>query len=137
VPIIVITTSSELDLFRERFEVLRIERLADWDVLAFVSRHGTSLASAERISRLVGYSKATVGAALDSLTSTGLVQRSRNSHGIRLYRLALTEGDVRLRALEEVMQVVNDRKGRLLLINHLRQTVTRKERRERGGLHLA
>ena len=127
----------DLDLIGRHLDALGIGRLAEWDVLAFIYLHGTSLASAEQISRLLGYNKAVVGAALESLTSTGLVQRSRNSHGIRLYRFtAAGPEDSRQRALEELIKVAKERRERLLLIRHLRQAAG-KEQRGRGGLHLA
>jgi DNA-binding MarR family transcriptional regulator len=125
----------DLDLVRGHLETLGINHLAEWDVLAFIYRHGTNLASAEQIARLLGYGKAAVGAALESLTSKGLVQRSRSSRGARLYQFAAAvSGDSRRAALEELMKVAEERQGRLLLIRHLR---TGKERHGRGGLHLA
>jgi DNA-binding MarR family transcriptional regulator len=127
-----------LDLCRRHLETLRIDRLVQWDVLAFIYRHGTSLASAEQIGRLAGYPKAAVGAALDLLTSTGLVKRSRNSRGARLYRFAAAvPGDSRQRALGELIPMAEQREGRLLMIGYLRQTAAGRERRDRGGLHLA
>jgi predicted transcriptional regulator len=117
---------------------LGIAHLSEWDVLAFIYRHGTSLASAERISSLVGYSKAEVGSALDSLTAKGLVQRSRSSRGVRLYQFTGTPPDApRQLALDELMKVTEERTGRLSLIKHLRQAVDARDLRERGGLHLA
>ena len=106
--------------------------------MAFIYRHGTSLASAEQIARLLGYDRAAVGAALDSLTTTGLLQRSRNSRGVRLYRFAAAApDDIRRRSLEELMKMAEEREGRLLLIGHLRQAAAGKELRGRAGLHLA
>jgi hypothetical protein len=113
---------------------LGIGSLAEWDVLAFINSHGTSIASAENISRLLGYSKASVGAALDSLTSAGLIQRSRNSNGVRIYQPAALEGDLRQRALHELMQMGEGRDGRLLLIKHLGQNVTRNPLSLRKGM---
>jgi len=119
-------------------EILRIVSLAEWDVLAFIYHHSTSLASAEQIGRLLGYTRVAAGVALDSLTSTGLVQRSRASHGARLYRFAPpVAGDPRRTALEELKKVAEERQGRLLLIRHLRRAAAGTEVRERGGLHLA
>jgi DNA-binding transcriptional ArsR family regulator len=124
------------DLFRKNLEALRIRHLAEWDVLAFIYRHGTNLVSADHITRLLGYGKALVGAALDSLTSTGLVKRSRNSHGVRLYKIAAaTPDDPRGSCLEELMKVTEERRGRLLLIALLRHAAG-KEPRGRGGLNL-
>lgn len=132
------TPAAELDWCRRHLETLRIDRLAQWDVLAFLYRHGASLASAQQIALLLGYIRTDVGGALDSLVSTGLVQRSRNSRGVRLYRFtAAVADDSRQRALDELIKVAEQRQGRLLLIAHLRRAAAVKERRERGGLHLA
>jgi biotin operon repressor len=117
---------------------LGIAHLAEWDVLAFIYRHGTSLVSAERIASLLGYSKATVGSALDSLTTKGLVQRSRNSRGVRLYQFIGAAPGVPSRlALDELIGVAEERPGRLLLIKHLKQSAAGKNLHQRGGLHLA
>ena len=125
-----------MDRFREHLDTLGIGQVAEWDVLVFIYRYGTSLASADQISRLLGYNRAIVGAALETLSLTGLVQRSRNSHGVRLYQFAAAgPEDSRQRALEELM--AEERQGRLLLIRHLQQPAAGKEKRECGGLHLA
>ena len=117
---------------------LGIAHLAEWDVLAFIHNHGTSLVSAEKIATLLGYAKATVGSALESLTAKGLVQRSRNSNGVRLYQSAAAGPDDPLRlAVEELIKVAEDRHGRLLLAKHLNHPTGGKVVRERGGLHLA
>ena len=125
------------EFVRENLEALQIRHLAEWDVLAFIYRHGTNLASADYIARLLGYGKAVVGAALDSLTSTGLVRRSRTSHGVRLYQIATSiPDDPRRRYLEELMNLTEERRGRILLIAHLRQA-SGSGLRGRAGLHLA
>jgi DNA-binding FadR family transcriptional regulator len=124
------------DAVVKHLSTLGIDRLAEWDVLAFIYRHGTSLASAEKISALLGYSKAVVGSALDSLTTKGLVQRSRNSRGVRLYQFIGAAPDAPSRlALDELIRVAEERPGRLLLIKHLKQTAAGKN--QHGGLHLA
>jgi len=106
--------------------------LVQWDALAFLHRHGTSLASAEQISRLLGYRSDALCKALDSLTASGLVVRSRNSRGLRLYRVA---GSVP--ALDELIGMVDGREGRLLLIEQFGQRARGMDRRVQGGLHLA
>jgi DNA-binding transcriptional ArsR family regulator len=117
---------------------LGIEHLAEWDVLSFIYSHGASLASAEKIAALLGYSKPEVGSALDSLTAKGLVERSRNSRGVRLYRfIGAGPNDSLQLALEELMRIAEDRQGRLLLSKHLRKNGRGENLRERGGLHLA
>ena len=54
-----------------------------------------------------------VAAALDSLMTKELVQRSRHSHGARLYQLAdAAIGDSRRLCLEELMALAVERQGR-------------------------
>jgi predicted transcriptional regulator len=125
------------DAVVKHLTTLGIAHLAEWDVLAFVYHHGTSLASAEKIASLLGYNKDIVGSSFESLTAKGLVQRSRNSHGVRLYQfVGAGPNDPLQLALEELMEIAEERQGRLMLIRHLRQAVT-KGPRERRGLHLA
>jgi hypothetical protein len=131
-----IATTVERELFRKNLEALHIRHLAEWDVLIFIYRHGTNLASADHIARLLGYGKAVVGAALDSLTSTGLVRRSRNSRGVRLYQIAAVIPGDRGPYLEEMMKLTEGRRGRILLIAHLKHDPG-DELRAQGGLHLA
>lgn len=126
------------DAIPGHFEALKIYHIAEWDVLAFLSQHGPTLASAEQIARLIGYSRIKVGSALDLLTAGGLVERSRSSNGVRLYKsAALVASDSRRFSLNELMNVAKDRKGRLLFIRCLQQTSSKKDLRERSGLHLA
>jgi len=68
-------------------KTLGIESLCQWDVLVFLYRHQPTLVGAEHIARLLGDATAEVVAALDSLESSGLVQPSRVSQGVRLYQL--------------------------------------------------
>jgi DNA-binding MarR family transcriptional regulator len=117
---------------------LGITCLAEWDVLAFVHSHGTTLVSAEKITGLLGYTKVVVGEALESLTTRGFVHRSRNSHGVRVYRFPGADVDeAARRALRDLLKATEDRQGRLLLIRHLRAAEPDKHMRGRGGLHLA
>jgi DNA-binding MarR family transcriptional regulator len=117
---------------------LGIAHIAEWDVLAFIYNHGASLASAEKIAALVGYTKLTVGSALESLTAKGLVYRSRSSHGVRLYRSTdCTADDPLQQALRELMTIAADREGRLLIARHLRPAPRGKDAHKHGGLHLA
>src|SRR5215472_16125997 len=72
-------------------KTLGVESLPQWDVLVFLCRHLTSLVGAEHIARLLGYETGAVVAALDSLESLGLVNRSRVDQGVRLYQFATPE----------------------------------------------
>jgi hypothetical protein len=126
------------DAVVKHLSTLGIVHLAEWDVLAFIHRHGASLASAEKIASLVGYTKAVVGSTLESLTAKGLVQRSRNSHGVRLYQsVDDVPNDPLQLALEDLIKVAEGRHGRLLLMKHLRQALRSEDLHQRGGLHLA
>jgi DNA-binding MarR family transcriptional regulator len=67
---------------------LGISSLDTWDILVFLYRHRTSLASADHIARLLGYPAPVTGQALDTLESLGLIRRSRDARGVRLFQLA-------------------------------------------------
>ena len=127
-----------MDAVINHLKTLGITHLTEWDVLIFIRNHGTSLASAEKIAGLLGYTTAAVGTALDALTSAGLIQRSRNSHGVRLYRFAAGALDDSQRgSLEELMKLTGRREGRLRIIRSLQEDGPAKELRSRGRLHLA
>ena len=64
-------------------KTLGIESLFQWDVLVFLYRHQPSLASTGDIAGLLGYATGPVSAVLDSLRSSGLVECSRVSQGVR------------------------------------------------------
>ena len=96
-----------------------ISLLCDWDVFAFVYRHVTSLTSADHIARLVGYESKVVGGALDRLERQKLIERSRPSRGVRLYRV-LASKDVEHRScLRELLTLSESRAGRLELAKRL------------------
>ncbi len=137
-----LTTMSSEEQWRKTqisyLETLGIVRLVEWDVLVFVNRHGTSLAGAPQIARLLGYGKTEISAALDALTLKGLLHRSHDSKGLRLYRTSAPDSldPPRLQALAELLKVAEDRAARLLISGHLRSASGRKKRGN-SGLHLA
>ncbi len=97
-------------------KTLGIESLYQWDVLIFLYRHQSSLVSAEDIAHFLGYATAEVVAALDSVESSGIVERSRVSQGVRLYQLTAAPADpTRRDALERLMTLVDSHTVRLLL----------------------
>jgi DNA-binding MarR family transcriptional regulator len=97
-------------------KTLGLESLCQWDVLVFLHRHQSSLASAEHIARFLGYATSEVVAALDSLESAGVVERSRVSQGVRLYQLTAAPADpTRRDALERLMALADSHTVRLLL----------------------
>ena len=101
-------------------KTLGIESLCQWDVLVFLYRHQSSLVSAEHIARFLGYATAEVVAALDSLESSGLVERSRVSQGVRLYQLTAPADPTRSDASERLMTLADSHTVRLLLARRLR-----------------
>jgi DNA-binding MarR family transcriptional regulator len=100
-------------------ETLGIESLCQWDVLVFQYRHQSSLISAEQIAQLLGHATADVVAALDSLESSGLVERSRVSQGVRLYQVTASAAPARRDALERLMTLADSPTVRLLLARKL------------------
>ena len=101
-------------------ESLGISQLGDWDVLAFVHRHGVNLTTPEQIAWLVGYEGTVVGDALDRLERGKLIQCSRRSRGIHLYRIITLADPERRLCLEYLVRFSESRSGRLQLRNELK-----------------
>jgi len=102
-------------------KTLGIESLCQWDVLVFLYRHQPTLVKAEHIARLLGDATAEVVAALDSVESSGLVERSRVSQEeVRLYQLTAPADPTRREALERLMTLADSHTVRLLLARRLR-----------------
>jgi hypothetical protein len=101
-------------------KILGIESLCQWDVLVFLYRHQSILVGAEHIARLLGDATAEVVAELDSLESSGLVQPSRVSLGVRLYQLTAPADPMRREALGRLMTLADSHTVRLLLGRRLR-----------------
>ena len=99
-----------------------ISLLSEWDLLAFVYRHGPSLTNTDQIARLIGYESTVVGAALDRLERAKLIERSGPSQGegVRLHRMRAST-DVRHRqCLQQFVSLSESRDGRLLLTKLLK-----------------
>ena len=101
-------------------KTLGMESLCHWDVLVFLYRHQPSLVSTEDIARLLGYATGQVSAALDSLKSSGLVECSRVSQGVRLYQLTAPADPTRRDALARLMTLADGHTVRLPLGRRLR-----------------
>jgi DNA-binding MarR family transcriptional regulator len=101
-------------------KTLGIESLCQWDVLVFLYRHHSSLVNAEGIARFLGYVTTEVVAALYSLESTGPVERSRVSQGVRLYQLTAPADPTHRDALERLMTLADSHTVRLVLARRLR-----------------
>ena len=101
-------------------KTLGIESLCQWDLLVFLDRHPSLLVGAENIPFFLGYALTEAVAALDSLDSLGLVERSRVSQGARLYEVTALADPARRDALKRLMTLADSRTGRLLLARRLR-----------------
>jgi DNA-binding MarR family transcriptional regulator len=102
-------------------KTLGITLLCQWDMLVFLDRHPSLLIGAEHISFFLGYAAAEVVAALDSLESSGLVEPSRVSQGVRLYQVTTSADPARRDALERLMTVAASHSVRLLLARRRRE----------------
>lgn len=102
-------------------QTLGIESLCQGDVLLFLNRHQTSLASAERIARLLGYETNSIIAALDRLENLGFVDRSRVNGGARFYQFVTPVDPSRGEPLGQLMTLLESRAGRLRVARHLQQ----------------
>ena len=101
-------------------KTLGIESLCQWDVLVFLYRHQVSLFGAEYLACLLGYASGPVVAALDVLESLGLVEHSRVSQGVRLYRFTVPADPQRGGASERLFALANSRASRVVLSKKLR-----------------
>ena len=101
-------------------KTLGIESLCQLDVLVFLHHHPISLFGAESLACLVGYASGPVVAALDVLEALRLVERSRVSQGVRLYRLTVPADPQRADASERLLALANSRAGRMTLSKKLR-----------------
>jgi DNA-binding MarR family transcriptional regulator len=107
-----------------------ISCLSDWDVLAFIYRHGVSLASADQIARLTGYENTVVSGALDRLEAGKLIQRSRVSQGICVYRVPEPTNAEHSHCLENLLSLSRSREGRLMMKKQLKLVPTELRREE-------
>jgi DNA-binding MarR family transcriptional regulator len=99
---------------------LGISLLCELDVLAFVYRHGLTLASANQIASLVGYEVARVDSALKQLEGEKLVERSRPSQGVFLFRFLAPTDAERKRCFRQLISLLESRVGRVLATNQLK-----------------
>ena len=101
-------------------KTLGIESLCQWDMLVFLDRHPSLLVGTEYIPFFLGYATVDVVAALDSLESLELVERSRVSQGARLYQVTASADPARRDALEWLMTLADSHSVRLLLARRVR-----------------
>jgi DNA-binding transcriptional MocR family regulator len=94
---------------------LGISLLSEWDILAFIFRHGPTLTSTDQIAKLIGYGSRTVGAALDRLEREKLIERVGPSQGVRLHRILPWTCVQHQHCLQRLVSPPESRAGRLLL----------------------
>jgi hypothetical protein len=105
-----------------------ISHLSEWDVLAFVYRHGASLFTTAHIARFTGLELAEVGRALDRLEGDKLIEQTPSSRGVSFYRIAPSMAYGRQRTLQQLIDLSESRAGRMLLEDQLSPV-----NRNRGG----
>ena len=109
-------------LVQQYLQSIGITGLCDWDVLVFLYRHPTSLASVEQIARFVGCPGNEVGDALDKLDSRGLIKRSRTSQDARMYQFVYSEALLAPEScFRQLLALSESRTGRLLLSKKLKR----------------
>ena len=101
-------------------ESVGISHLSEWDVLAFLYRHGACLIRADHIARLTGHELAVVGTALHQLECGKIIEPSPSSQGVRLYRIVTSMDAGRQRALQQLVRLSETRAGRVLLQQQLK-----------------
>jgi DNA-binding MarR family transcriptional regulator len=107
-------TNSEV-LSKSFLEHLGVALLSEWDLLAFVYRHGPTLTSTAQIARLIGYESTVVGAALDRLESHELIERVGPPEGTRLHRMVVSTDAEQRRCIRQFVSLSETRAGRLSL----------------------
>jgi DNA-binding MarR family transcriptional regulator len=112
---------SQDNLVLEHLQTLGVTLLSEWDALVFLYRHPASLGTAAQIARLIGHDQNSVGAALQSLETRGLIRRSRVYQGRRLYQFSKPQEPGRHSSLLALMSQAQNRMGRLRLLKHLKR----------------
>jgi DNA-binding MarR family transcriptional regulator len=99
---------------------LGISHLSELDLLAFLFRHGVTLAREDEIAGLIGYEPVIVSGVLDRLESNQLIERSQPSQGVQFYRILAPADPERKRCLQRFGSLLESRAGRLLLAKELK-----------------
>jgi hypothetical protein len=124
-------------LIPHHLHALGLTRASEWDALSFLSRHAVSLGTAAQIARSIGYDSTEIGEALRRLEALGLIQRSRVSGVVRIYRFKEPPEPARRACLRELLDLAQNRTGRLLLLGYLKHLQSDLAGKRQSGLHLA
>jgi DNA-binding MarR family transcriptional regulator len=114
-------------------ESVGISLLTEWDLLAFVYRHGLSITSIGEIACLIGYESTVVNGALDQLERKKLIERSRLSQGVHVYRILAPTDAGRRHCLQQLISLSETRAGRLLLAKQLKPVRSESGRGEQSA----
>jgi hypothetical protein len=106
---------------------LCITSLDQWDVLVFLDRHHATLLGICRLARCLESPQEAVLAALHGLEVLGLVERSRVSHGVRLYQLSVPVTRSRGHAWTHLLALASSRVGRVRPVTRFRGSDPRAE----------
>lgn len=128
---------SEDEMVLDRLRNLGVSLSIEWDALNFVYHHANSLCTAAQMARLIGYDNAGTAAALHKLETLGLIERSRVSQGLRFYRCSAALEPVRRACLTDLMNLAQDRAGRMLLLSRLKRQQLEPRQTSKRGLRLA
>jgi hypothetical protein len=98
---------------------LGITAPVEWDVLAFVYRHQSSLTNADQMARMLGYPSTVVADALDRMEILKLIRRSRASQGVRLYQFGSESDPQAESCFQQLIKLAGTPAGRSQLIKKL------------------
>jgi hypothetical protein len=121
----------------ELLQPLGVSLVTEWDTLVFLYNHSSCLGTPAEIAGLIGYGQAEIGAALRQLEETGLIERSRNAQGRRLYKFSEALEPVRHSCFLDLMRLARNRTGRLALLKYLKRPRLERRAPRDGGLRLA
>jgi len=101
-------------LLRDSLASIGVSFLKEWQILLFVYRHGVVLTSIAQLARLLSSEGPRIGGTLDRLESRRLIEASRSSNGVRLYKVVFSD-DSRRHCFQQLLSLTRDRAARLML----------------------
>ena len=101
-------------------ESIGIPLLIDWDILIFLYRHGVILSNTDQIARFMSCESTTIHNALSRLESRGLIESSRPSRGVCLYKAVIPPDGSHQSSFQQLLRLTANRTGRLVLTKILK-----------------
>ena len=99
-------------------EAAGLRDACDLDLLLFFSRHPCVVLSSEHLAAYVGYELAQIARALDRLLETGLLRRTLDQRGRRVYVLDVGDAEEWLEPLRRVCATPEGRNALKALLKH-------------------